>query len=83
MGRLVLTRRVDETIVINGNIRVTFLGYRGGQARIGIDAPPEIIVDREEVAQRKNAESRSGSGRLPAGCPGCVACPHEDDYGHT
>lgn len=56
MGRLVLTRRVDETIVIDGKIRVTFLGFKGGQARIGIDAPPEVVVDREEVAQRKNAE---------------------------
>lgn len=60
MGRLVLTRRVDETIVIDGKIRVTFLGFRGGQARIGIDAPPEVVVDREEVAQRKNAEVLSG-----------------------
>lgn len=56
MGKLVLTRRVDEAIIINGNIRVTFLGFRGGQARIGVDAPPEVVVDREEVAQRKNAK---------------------------
>lgn len=53
---LVLTRRVNETIVIGGNIRVTVLGIKGGQARIGIEAPPEVSVDREEVAQRKNAE---------------------------
>lgn len=59
MGNLVLTRRVGEVIVIAGNIRVTFLGFKGGQARIGIDAPPEITVDREEVAQRKNAEKKN------------------------
>lgn len=55
---LVLTRRVNETIVINGNIRVTVLGLKGGQVRIGIDAPPEVVVDREEVAQRKDAEKK-------------------------
>lgn len=57
-----MTRRINETIVINGNIRVTFLGFKGGQARIGVEAPPEVIIDREEVARRKNAEK---SGQDP------------------
>lgn len=53
---LVLTRRRNETIVIDGKIRVTVLGIKGGQVQIGIDAPPEVSIDREEVALRKNAE---------------------------
>ena len=53
---LVLTRRVGETIVIGDKIRVTVLAIKGGQARIGIIAPPEVVVDREEIAQRKDAE---------------------------
>lgn len=52
---LILTRRYNETIIVNGNIRVTFLGFRGGQARIGIAAPAEVTVDREEIAKRKEA----------------------------
>lgn len=52
---LILTRRPGETIVIAGNIRITFLGFKSNQARIGIEAPPEITIDREEVAKRKNA----------------------------
>lgn len=60
MGRLILTRRVGETIVINGNIRVTLLGFKGAQARLRIEAPSEVIIDREEIAQRKNAEKDPG-----------------------
>lgn len=56
---LVLTRRPNETIVIDGKIRVTVLGIKGGQVRIGIEAPPEVVIDREEVAQRKDAEKKS------------------------
>lgn len=55
---LVLTRRPNESIVIGGGIRVTILGIKGGQVRIGIEAPPEVVVDREEVAQRKDAEKK-------------------------
>jgi carbon storage regulator len=55
---LVLTRRRNETIVIGGNIRVTVLGIKGGQVQIGVEAPPEVVIDREEVAQRKDAEKK-------------------------
>jgi carbon storage regulator len=50
---LILSRRIGETIVIDGRkIRVTLLGIKGGQARIGVDAPREMTVHREEVQNR-------------------------------
>jgi carbon storage regulator len=49
---LVLTRRINEKLVIGDNVTVTLVGVRGNQVRIGIDAPREIKVHREEVHQR-------------------------------
>src|SRR3954447_22719276 len=49
---LVLTRGKDETIVIDGCIRVTILGLKGNQVRLGISAPASVRVDREEVHDR-------------------------------
>jgi carbon storage regulator len=50
---LVLTRKLNETIVIDGLIRVTVLGIMGNKMRIGVSAPEHIQVDREEIAQRR------------------------------
>ena len=52
---LVLTRRVNERIVIGDNIVVTVLEVHGEQVRLGIDAPREIKVFREEVLERDRA----------------------------
>ena len=49
---LILTRRVGEKLVIGENVTVTVLGVKGNQIRIGIDAPPEVQVHREEIFQR-------------------------------
>ena len=46
---LILTRRVGETLMIGDNVKVQVLGVRGNQVRIGIDAPKEVSVHREEV----------------------------------
>ncbi len=49
---LVLTRRVGEKLIIGENVTVTILGVKGNQIRIGIDAPRDISVNREEIHQR-------------------------------
>lgn len=50
---LVLTRRVGEEIVIDGNIRVMVVSIKGDKVRLGISAPPSITVDRKEVHDRR------------------------------
>lgn len=50
---LVLTRKLEESIVIGGNIRITVLQVQGDRVRIGISAPPEVRIDREEVHERR------------------------------
>ena len=59
---LILTRRVGEKLVIGENVTVTVLGVKGHQIRIGIDAPPEIQVHREEIFQRILAEREEAEG---------------------
>ena len=53
---LVLSRKLNESIVINDNIVVTVLGVKGDRVRIGIDAPGEIPVHRQEVFEKMQNE---------------------------
>jgi len=53
---LILTRKSGETITIGENIQIRVLGVKGGQVRIGVDAPREVSVNREEVHARVQAE---------------------------
>jgi len=56
---LVLTRKVSETVVIgDGEITITVLGVKGNQVRIGIHAPDNVTVHREEIYQRIQAEKK-------------------------
>ena len=50
---LVLTRRPGEGIVIDGKIRLTIVSVRGDRIRIGIEAPPSVVVDRQEIHERR------------------------------
>ena len=50
---LVLTRHSGESIVINGNIRLKVIEVKGDRVRLGIDAPPHVLVDRQEVHERR------------------------------
>ena len=59
---LVLSRRMGETLVIADNIRLTVLGVSGGQVRLGIEAPREISVHREEIYERILKERADGKG---------------------
>ena len=63
---LILTRRVGEKLVIGEKVTVTVLGVKGNQIRIGIDAPPEVQVHREEIfqriiAERENSDDSNGN----------------------
>jgi carbon storage regulator len=56
---LILTRRVGETLVIGDDVNVTVLGVRGNQVRLGVDAPKEVAVHREEIYQRIQNEGNN------------------------
>jgi carbon storage regulator len=49
---LILTRRVGETLIIGDDVSVTVLGVKGNQVRLGVNAPKDVSVHREEIYQR-------------------------------
>ena len=68
---LILTRRIGETLNIGDNVQVTVLGVKGNQVRIGVNAPKDVPVHREEIYQRIQKEKEAGT----AGVDGTAAHP--------
>ena len=62
---LILTRRVGETLMIGDSVTVTILGVKGNQVRVGITAPKDVAVHREEIFQRigREAAASAASGQ--------------------
>ena len=58
---LILTRRVGETLIIGDDVTVTVLGIKGNQVRIGVNAPKDISVHREEIYERIQREQEAGT----------------------
>ena len=61
---LILTRRVGETLMIGDEVSVTVLGVKGNQVRIGVNAPKEVAVHREEIYARIRKEQEVDSAPL-------------------
>lgn len=71
---LILTRRLNETVMIGDDVTVTVLGVKGGQVRVGINAPKDVAVHREEVYERIKHETlmmnrESAANQAPAHAP--------------
>jgi carbon storage regulator len=60
---LILTRRVGETVMIGNDVTVTILGVKGNQVRVGINAPKNVAVHREEIYERIKREQQ-GNGNV-------------------
>lgn len=73
---LILTRRVGETVVIGDEVQVTVLGVKGNQVRLGVNAPRDVSVHRQEIYERIQKEQGAASGEATP--PGDDA-PNGDD----
>ena len=63
---LILTRRVGETLMIGDDVTVTVLGVKGNQVRIGVNAPKDVSVHREEIYERIKKEQQLQQQGLPS-----------------
>jgi carbon storage regulator len=63
---LILTRRVGETVMIGNDVTVTVLGVKGNQVRVGVNAPRDVAVHREEIFERIKREEQDGNVAAPS-----------------
>lgn len=57
---LILTRRVNETVMVGNDVTITILGVKGNQVRIGVNAPKDVAVHRQEIYERIQNEGKEG-----------------------
>ena len=62
---LILTRRAGETVMIGSDVTITVLGVKGNQVRIGINAPKDVAVHREEIFERIQSEKAAEQAKQP------------------
>ena len=62
---LILTRRAGETVMVGNDVTITVLGVKGNQVRIGINAPKDIAVHREEIYERIQNEKAAKDAEAP------------------
>ncbi len=60
---LILSRKLGESVVLSAGVRITVIDIRGSRLRLGIDAPAEVVILRQEVAERLPAEALTLSSR--------------------
>ena len=58
---LILTRRISESIIVGDDVKITVLGVKGNQVRLGVDAPKTVSVHREEIYERIKNEKEGGA----------------------
>jgi carbon storage regulator len=75
---LVLTRKLGENIRIGDSVKITVLEVRSGQVKLGIDAPPEVKVHREEIYARIQEENRRAQRWKNEGAPGPPAAGEDE-----
>jgi carbon storage regulator len=63
---LILTRRVGEAVMIGNEVTVTILGVKGNQVRVGVNAPRDVAVHREEIFERIKREDQGGGSDRPS-----------------